>query len=31
MTHHSNDFKLSAIKLYLKLNSIRKVSVIDQQ
>ena len=26
MTHHSNDFKLSAIKLYLKLNSIRKVS-----
>lgn len=26
MTHHSNDFKLYAVKLYLKLNSIRKVS-----
>jgi len=24
--HHSSDFKLSAVKLYLKLNSIRKVS-----
>jgi len=24
--HHSTDFKLSAVKLYLKLNSIRKVS-----
>ena len=23
---HSNDFKLSAVKLYLKFNSIRKVS-----
>jgi len=25
---HSNDFKLSAVKLYLKLNSIREVSEI---
>ena len=25
---HSDDFKLSAIKLYLKFNSIRKVSEI---
>jgi transposase len=25
-TQHSNDFKLSAVKLYLKFNSIRKVS-----
>ena len=24
--HHTIDFKLSAVKLYLKLNSIRKVS-----
>lgn len=24
--HHTTDFKLSAVKLYLKLNSIRKVS-----
>jgi transposase-like protein len=24
--HHSSDFKLSAVKLYLKLKSIRKVS-----
>jgi transposase-like protein len=23
---HSDDFKLSAVKLYLKINSIRKVS-----
>ena len=26
MTHHSKDFKLSAVKLYLKFKSIRKVS-----
>ena len=26
MTHHSEDFKLSAVKLYLKFKSIRKVS-----
>ena len=26
--HHSNDFKLSTVKLYLKFNSIRKVSEI---
>ena len=25
-TQHSNGFKLSAVKLYLKFNSIRKVS-----
>lgn len=25
---HSDDFKLSAVKLYLKFNSIRKVSEI---
>jgi len=24
--HHSTDFKLSAIKLYLKVNSIREVA-----